>query len=179
MVLYFHWDKSSTTSINNFITSGYHIGVDGTKGFFLTIFHGSSYTSLSFDGIHNMINKEYNILTFILIRLIALFNVITYLVTGPIFLAVYSIIFILSLIKFALTFPFYIFYHILPKMFRCETLEMVVVAFMSSFIFIIGSIQSIFIIIGIFLLLLLHLILPEFTVEVLKMYLWGYILDYK
>ncbi|XWV25317.1 putative ORFan [Tupanvirus deep ocean] len=149
---------------------GYHIGVDFTKGFFLTLFTGTSMTSISYDGIYHIIENKYHgasmILYLLLTRIIALLNVITYVILFPFMFLFYVVAFFGSILVLILLGPLALCF---------DNIRAVLVV---ALVYAPTSVVSMLIILFTVAIAPVHILIPEFTVIVLKMHKWGYLLEY-
>lgn len=170
------WDRSETITTSEYFTHGHHYGIDLTKGFFYTDFHGLTLTSYSRDGINYMINRRYGYCFCkyaLFARFIALINTISFLLISPISFIIYLTILVGSFIGF------FIFLLLCPIGLCFNSYKIKIK--MSIFICIVGFIGSFLALLSIIAYLLLcplHILIPEFTIKVLKMHLWGKQLDY-
>lgn len=156
--------------ITNKRTTGFDLGFDLIKGLWITIFYGSGFISTSKDAIHYYVKNKYNnfyaIFYIFLIRILAFFDIIFFLLVLPFSILVYTLVIIYS---FFLLIIFTIFYFFKDSF--IEKAKYAGTYFICSW----GSLFFIFMNI---LLIPIHLFVPEFTVLVYKIQNYGYKLDY-
>lgn len=133
------------------------------KGIWLTIYYGYGLISFSKEGIYYLLDRvsRKTIYLLLLARLIALVNVVLFLVIFPFSIIIYFVLFVCAMISLVTLFPLSFCTEYLANFIKLEKK------------YFIGCLISLLLVFANLLLLPLEVLFPEVTIMILKTHTWG------